>query len=83
MKPHIQNTQHYLAKQLIQAENRLAQESKIAYLKVQSWHFAINTPQISKAYLTEAASMINRSLLCFVPNSFVISEEGYYCHPEN
>jgi hypothetical protein len=84
MKSHIENAQYQLAKQLIQSDNQLKQESKIAYLKVQSWHFAINTPEIGKAYLSEAASMINKSLLCFVPNSFVLSEEGYYlCAVEN
>ena len=81
MKPYAQNTQNILAKRLIQSEKQLLQESKIAFLKVQSWQFALNTPEIGKAYLLEAASMINRSLLCFVPNSFVLSEEGYYCCP--
>jgi hypothetical protein len=84
MKNRIQNTQYQLARKLIQAENQVKQESKIAYLKVQSWHFAINTPEIGQAYLAEASSMINKSLLCFVPNSFVLSEEGYYlCPVEN
>jgi hypothetical protein len=83
MKPYIQNTQLHLAKQFIQADNSLTQECKIAFLKVQSWQFASNTPEIGKAYLMEAASMINRSLLAFVPNSFVLSEEGYFWSPEN
>ena len=78
MKPYAQKTQHHLAKQLIRLDNQLTQESKIAYLKVQSWQFAVNTPEIGKAYLMEAASMINKAFLCFVPNSFVLSEEGYY-----
>ncbi len=81
MKNSIENTQHYLAKKFIQTDNQLIQESKIAYLKVQSWQFAVKTPEIGKVYLTEAAAMIKRSLLCFVPNSFVLSEEGYYCYP--
>ena len=59
MKPYIQNTQLHLAKQFIQADNSLTQECKIAFLKVQSWQFASNTPEIGKAYLMEAASMIN------------------------
>ena len=81
MKPLIEDTRHYLASQVIQEESRLAQESKIAFLKVQSWQFAANTPEIGKAYRIEAASMISRSLLWYVPNSFVLSEEGYYYHP--
>jgi hypothetical protein len=84
MKHRIENTQYQLAKQFIQIDNQIKQESKIAFLKVQSWHFAVNTPEIGKAYLSEAASMINKSLLCFVPNTFVLSEEGYYlCPAEN
>jgi hypothetical protein len=81
MKSSIENTQRYLAKQLMQADNQIVQESKIAFLKVQSWQFALNTPEIGKAYFLEAASMINKSFLAFVPNSFVLSEEGFYCHP--
>ena len=81
MKPYAQKTQHHLAKQLIQLDNQVIQESKIAFLKVQSWQFALNTPEIGKAYLMEAASMINKAFLCFVPNSFVLSEEGFYYHP--
>jgi hypothetical protein len=81
MKSSTQKTQHYLAKQLIQLDNQLIQESKIAYLKVQSWHFAVNTPEIGKAYLMEAASMINKAFLSFVPNNFVLTEEGFYYHP--
>jgi hypothetical protein len=84
MKPFTENTQLQLAKSYLQTENQLKQESKIAFLKVQSWHFATKTPEIGRAYLSEAASMINKSLLCFVPNSFVLSEEGYYlCALEN
>jgi hypothetical protein len=81
MKSSIENTQYYLAKQFIQADNQIIQESKIAFLKVQSWQFALNTPEIGKAYFLEAASMISKSFLSFVPNSFVLSEEGFYCYP--
>ena len=81
MKPYTENAQLQLAKIYLQSESQLKQESKIAFLKVQSWHFATKTPEIGRAYLSEAASMINKSLLCFVPNSFVLSEEGYYLCP--
>ena len=81
MKPYTENSQFQLAKLYLQSENQLKQESKIAFLKIQSWHFATRTPEIGKTYLSEAASMINKSLLSFVPNSFVLSEEGYYLCP--
>jgi len=50
-------------------------------LKIQSWQFAMRTPEIGQTYLKEAATMIQQSLLSFVPNTFVLSEEGYYMHP--
>ena len=81
MKPSIENAQCALAKKFIQSDKYVIQESKIAFLKVQSWHFAVKTPEIGRAYVAEAASMIHKSLLCFVPNSFVLSEEGYYSSP--
>jgi len=53
----------------------------VAFLKIQSWQFALRTPEIGQNYLREAANMIQQSLLSFVPNSFVLSDEGYYLHP--
>jgi hypothetical protein len=78
MKPEIQNQQDFLAETLINLEKQLIQESKIALLKIQSWHYAMKTPEIGFSYQQEAASMITRSLMSFVPNTFVLSEEGFY-----
>ena len=78
MKPEIQNQQDFLAETLINVEKQLIQESKIALLKIQSWRYAMKTPEIGFSYQKEAASMITRSLMSFVPNSFVLSEEGFY-----
>ncbi|HTQ27854.1 MAG TPA: hypothetical protein VMI35_06985 [Puia sp.] len=84
MAPNIQNQQEQLAQTYRQIENQISQESKVAFLKIQSWQFAIRTPEIGQSYLQEAATMIKQSLLSFVPNSFVLSEEGYYiCPSEN
>ena len=78
MSPNIQNQQERLAEAFRQIENQISQESRLAFLKIQSWQFAIRTPEIGQSYLKEAASMIRQSLLSFVPNSFVLSEEGFY-----
>jgi hypothetical protein len=81
MLPKIQNQQDRLAETFRQHENQVNQESKVAFLKIQSWQFAMRTPEIGQNYLKEAATMIQQSLLAFVPNTFVLSEEGYYLDP--
>lgn len=78
MPPKIQNQQDRLAETFRQQENQIIQESKVAFLKIQSWQFALRTPEIGQNYLKEAANMIHQSLLSFVPNTFVLSEEGFY-----
>jgi hypothetical protein len=78
MLPNIQNQQDRLAETFRQRDNQIIQESKVAFLKIQSWQFAMRTPEIGQSYLKEAASMIKQSLLSFVSNTFVLSEEGYY-----
>ncbi len=81
MSPNIKNQQERLAQTFRQIENQILQESKVAYLKIQSWQFAMRTPEIGQSYLREAATMLKQSLLSFVPNTFVLSEEGYYLNP--
>ncbi|HTS45682.1 MAG TPA: hypothetical protein VMH01_14885 [Puia sp.] len=81
MFPNIQNQQDRLAETFRQRDNQITQESKVAFLKIQSWQFAVRTPEIGQSYLKEAATMIKQSLLSFVPNTFVLSEEGYYLDP--
>ena len=78
MSPNIQNQQDRLAEAYRQLEKQISQESRLAFLKIQSWQFAVRTPEIGQSYLKEAAAMIKQSLLSFVPNSFVLSEEGFY-----
>ena len=81
MTPYIQNNQNYLAEEFRRHENYLLQESRIALLKIQSWQFAMKTPEVGAHYQQEATDMVRKSLLSFVPNSFVLSEEGYYFKP--
>ena len=81
MPSDIQNEQDSLAEKFRQHENQVIQECKVALLKIQSWQFAARTPEIGQSYLKEAAIMIQQSLLSFVPNSYVLSEEGFYLGP--
>ena len=63
MSPNIDNQQDRLAEIFRQQDNQIIQESKVAFLKIQSWQFAVRTPEIGATYLREAASMITQS--CF------------------
>jgi hypothetical protein len=81
MFPYIKNQQHKLAQQFRQTESYVLQESRVAYLKIQSWQFALRTPEVGILYQKESEEMIRRSLLCFVPNNFVLCEVGYYIEP--
>jgi hypothetical protein len=81
MIPQIRNDQDHLAEEFRQSENYLLQESRIALLKIQSWQFAMKTPEVGIHYQQEAEAMVKQSLLNSVPNNFVLSEEGYYTRP--
>jgi hypothetical protein len=81
MTPYTRNNQSYLAEEFQRFETYLLQESRIALLKIQSWQFAMKTPEVGSHYQQEATEMVKKSLLSFVPNSFVLSEEGYYYKP--
>lgn len=81
MIPYIRNNQDHLAEEFRQSETYLLQESRIALLKIQSWQFAMKTPEVGAHYQREAENMVKQSLLNFVPNNFILSEEGYYIRP--
>ena len=81
MKSNIENDQTFLAEDFCQKDNQVLQESKIAVLKIKSWQFASQTPGIRETYREQAATTVSKSLLSFVPNSFVLSEEGFFLGP--
>ena len=81
MIPNLNNQQERVAEQFRQTERYIAQESRVAMLKIQSWQFALKTPEVGLHYQREAEEMIKKSLLTFVPNSYVLSEVGYYLCP--
>jgi hypothetical protein len=81
MIPRIRNNQHHLAVEFCQSDNQLMQESRIALLKIQSWQYAMKTPEVGLHYQQEAAAMVKQSLMNFVPNNFILGEEGYFFRP--
>lgn len=84
MSLYIQNDQDYLAEKFQLLENHIMHASKIALLKIQSWKFAMRTPEVGCSYQQAAEQMVRESLLRFIPNSHVLSEEGYYLgHTDN
>ena len=70
MTPYIRNNQNHLAEEHRRFENYLLQESRIALLKIQSWQFAMKTPEVGAHYQQEATEMVKKSLLSFVPNQW-------------
>ncbi|WEK34382.1 MAG: hypothetical protein P0Y53_17995 [Candidatus Pseudobacter hemicellulosilyticus] len=78
MMPYIQNDQDYLAEKFHLQDIHIVHASKIALLKIQSWKFAMRTPEVGNSYLMAAEDMVRDSLLTAVPYSFILSEEGYH-----
>lgn len=78
MTPYIQNDQDYLAEKFLLQDNHIVHASKIALLKIQSWKFATRTPEVGNSYRQAAEDMVRASLLAEVPNTFILSEEGYF-----
>ena len=81
MNQYIQNEQDYLAEKFMILEYHITHASKIALLKIQSWKFAMKTPEVGARYQKAAEDMVRQSLLSFVSNSHVLSEEGFYFRP--
>ena len=81
MNPYIQNEQDYLAEKFIILDNHVIHASKIALLKIQSWKFAMKTPEVGSRYQQAAEDMVRQTLFSFVSNEHVLSEEGFYTYP--
>lgn len=78
MNTPIQNEQHALAEQVYISEFYINRASKLAHMRIQSWKMAITTPGIAKEYISEVKQYIEQSFFSLVPNSFILSEEGFY-----
>jgi hypothetical protein len=83
MNHYLENEQDYLAAKFHISDSHITQASHLAFLKIQSWKFALRTPTIGKRYKEEAQELIKKSFCTYVPNSYVLSEEGYYFSPLN
>lgn len=74
----MKNDQDYLAERFHILEEQTNGQSKIALLQIRSWKFSTMHPEVGPEYQQGVAEMVQHSLLQFVPNSYVLSEEGYY-----
>jgi len=83
MNPFIQNDQDYLAAKFHISESHVTQASHLAFLKIQSWKFAMRTPLVGRRYKREAEEMMKQSFMTFVTCNYVLSEEGFYFNPQN
>lgn len=83
MNPLIQNDQDYLAAKFHISESHITQASHLAFLKIQSWKFAMRTPLVGRRYKREAEEMMKQSFLTFVSNNHVLNEEGFFFNPQN
>lgn len=84
MKPRISftsNDQDFLAEKFRISDNHLISASKIAMLKIQSWKFAVKTPEIGANYLESVEQIIRNSFFDFIPAACVLNEEGYHLAP--
>jgi len=84
MKPRlsfVSNDQDFLAEKFRISDNHLISASKIAMLKIQSWKFALKTPEIGPTYLESVEQIIRNSFFTFIPASHILSEEAFYFTP--
>lgn len=72
------NDQGFIAEKFRISDNHNISASKIAMLKIQSWKFAMKTPEIGASYLESVEEIVRNSFFYFVPTSHVLSEEGFY-----
>ena len=72
------NQQDYLAERFRYIEEHVNQMSRLALLKLQSLQMVRRNTLIDISVKKEMEEFVQTTLLNLVPNSFVLSEEGYY-----
>jgi len=72
------NQQDYLAERFRYIEEHVNQMSRLALLKLQSLQMVRRNTLIDMSVKKEMEEFVQSTLLNLVPNSFVLSEEGYY-----
>lgn len=72
------NQQDYLAEKFRFTEDHIAQMSRMALLKLQSLQMVRQSKYIPVERKQEMEDFVQKTLLNIVPNSHVLSEEGFY-----
>ena len=72
------NQQDYLAEKFRYMEDHIQQMSRLALLKLQSLHMVRNNRLMDLSKKMEMEEFVQSTLLNVVPNSYVLSEEGFY-----
>jgi hypothetical protein len=72
------NQQDYLAEKFRYMEDHIQQMSRLALLKLQSLHMVRNNRLMDLSKKLEMEEFVQSTLLNIVPNSYVLSEEGFY-----
>jgi hypothetical protein len=75
--------QGYLAETFRINDGHVLSVSKIALLKIQSWKFALSTPQIGSTYLHSIEEVIRNSFFNYVPSSHVLTQESFFQSPRD
>lgn len=83
MKQLSHNEQDHLAAIFHIEDTHLSQACYLAFLKIQSWKFVLKTTPPEDRFRVEADEMIDQAFFNFVPNTHILSEEGFYFTPEN
>ncbi|MGZ5246124.1 MAG: hypothetical protein ACXWV5_03540 [Flavitalea sp.] len=81
--PFTENQQDYLAARFHIDETQVTQASHLAFLKIQSWKFALRTPSVGTKFKDEAAEMLNKSFFVFSKNMEVLQHEGFFNQSQN
>lgn len=81
--PFAENEQDYLAAKFHIDETHILQASHLAYLKIQSWKFALKTPAVGNRFKNEAAEMLEQSFFGFMSASSILAREQFDSIPLN
>ena len=77
MKP-ISNHQQAIAEQLVLNEIYNNHACYEAILQIKRWKFIVHKPGIAQRVTNEAHERINKNLLTYVSNEFVLTQQEYF-----
>ncbi|MDX1937413.1 MAG: hypothetical protein SFU21_09845 [Flavihumibacter sp.] len=78
MKNQLLNQQDYIAERFRYVDDHVQQLSKLALLKIQSLQLSRKNRFLGALKKQEMEEYLHASLLNLVPNTYVLSEEGFY-----